>query len=120
MRAKVEALPDDPGKVALTYGPVTLAAALGRANIQIESLQGIQCSGRWNWPLPETLPVLTAVDRPVAGWLQPVAGKPLTFQIPPDAVSEPVTLVASWRANTQRYTQYFDGYRQSRHKRKAQ
>jgi uncharacterized protein len=112
MRAKVKALPDDPNKVALTYGPVTLAAALGRANIQVENLQGrdVRSSRRWDWPLPKTLPVLTALDRPVADWLQPVAGKPLTFQIPPDAVSEPVTLVACWRANTQRYAQYLDAF----------
>ena len=109
MRPRLEPLPDDPSKVAITYGPVTLAAALGRDNILVENLQGPPCAARWNWPLPESLPVLTALDRPVESWLKPVEGKPLTFLVSSDAASAPVTMIPCWRANTQRNAEYLDG-----------
>ncbi|WP_197231393.1 glycoside hydrolase family 127 protein [Novipirellula artificiosorum] len=109
MRPRLERLPDDPTKVAITHGPVVLAAALGRDNIEIADLQGGGSAARWKWPLPD-VPALTALDRPLESWLKPVDDKTLTFRIGTDAATAALTLLPSWRGITQRYAQYLDGY----------
>ena len=61
MRLRLEAMPDNPGRIALLCGPIVLAAQLGDT-------------------LPDPLggvPVLLTADRQVEHWLHPVPKRPL-------------------------------------------
>src|SRR6201999_2754531 len=60
-----EALPDNPNRFAVMWGPLVLAGGLGPGG------------GRGQGP---EAPVFVAPEQPVANWLKPVEGKPGTFR----------------------------------------
>ena len=66
---RTEPTPDNPGRVALMWGPLVLAGDLGPER---------ERRGGGGQPAP-TIPSFVS-DRAVTDWLKPVAGKPGDFQ----------------------------------------
>ncbi len=103
MDLRLERLPDDPKIAAFLYGPIVLAAPLGK-----ESLTADKINGKYG---PEGDPVAVPklhvpVNDPNA-WIKPVAGKPLTFRT--EGVGKPgdVTLVPFYKLFDERYSIYW-------------
>jgi DUF1680 family protein len=93
LRLRTEAMPDNPKRIALLYGPLVLAADLG-AN-----------SG----PLPRT-PVLVTGDRPIGEWLVRAPGKDLAFQTKGIARPAELTFRPFFELHHNRYATYFDEF----------
>ncbi|HNT89592.1 MAG TPA: glycoside hydrolase family 127 protein, partial [Candidatus Hydrogenedentes bacterium] len=91
MRVHTEAMPDNPRRVALLYGPIVLAGALGETE-----------------RAPNRMPVLITDDQPVAAWLKPVAGEPLTFVTDGVGHPEDLRLIPFFRMHHQRHVVYWD------------
>jgi hypothetical protein len=110
MALHVEALPDDPHVQALMYGPVVLAGDLG-----VEGLEGVKRYGPSAPPLGRvsSINVPTFVANSPADVLarvNPVAGKPLTFQTKGLGRPNDVTLVPLYKTFEPRYTVYWTIY----------
>ncbi len=71
---KLEPLADNPGRVAILWGPLVLAGDLGPER-QFEGRRG----RRGESPVDEQVPVFVAADKPVAEWLKPVGDTPGHF-----------------------------------------
>lgn len=74
---RLEALPDNPHRASLVWGPLVLAGDLGPEPERVQDQNDEARPART--PLP-TVPVFVAADQPVAAWLKPVAGTPGRFQ----------------------------------------
>ena len=92
---RLEALPDNPRRAAVLYGPTVLAGELGP-----EDEAGV--GGLVN------VPVLVTGDRPPAAWLKSVAGRPSTFRTRGVGRPREVTLYPFHRVHGRRYTVYWD------------
>lgn len=92
MDVYTETMPDNPDRVALLYGPVVLAAQLGK--VPPDPVYGT--------------PVLLTADRDPEAWLRPVPEEPLLFQT--DAVGQPFDFMLKPFFSTydQYYSVYFD------------
>lgn len=90
MELRTEAMPDNPKRVALMYGPLVLAANLGPSR---------------DWP---RIPVLVTGDQPVSQWLQKVPGKELTFKTKGTGRPSELTFQPFYTIHTDRYATYFD------------
>jgi uncharacterized protein len=99
MSLRLEALPDNPARAAILYGPVLLAGEVGDDE---ENDKG----------LPVFVPVLVAGNRPVAEWVKPVAGEPLTFRTVETGSPRDVTLYPFYRMHGKRYSVYWDLFTQ--------
>ncbi|RYG49065.1 glycoside hydrolase family 127 protein [bacterium] len=94
MALRTEAMPDDPKRVAVLYGPVVLAADLGPEKSP--------------WP---RVPVLVADGAQPASWLEPVSGKPLTFRTKGGAGRpDELTFRPFSSLHHERYATYFDEF----------
>jgi len=95
MSLRLEAMPDNPKRVAIMYGPFVLAGELGPENDP--------GAGE-----PMYVPVLLTSGRPVEEWVKPVAGKTNTFKL--DNVGRPrdVELYPFYNMHEKRYTIYWD------------
>ena len=94
---RLEAMPDNPGRVAVCYGPLVLAGDLGPAD---DSLAGD----------PLYVPGLVTAGRDPSAWLVPSPGEPNTFLTegvgrPEDAVLRPL-----YKLYDRNYTVYWDVY----------
>jgi hypothetical protein len=107
MNLRLEPMPDNPTRAAICYGPVVLAGELGREEIKPPMPYAIKQSDFFKVKQPP-MPVFLTEGRPVTDWVQPVPGKPLTFQT--KGVSQPkdITLVAFHTLSPQRYSIYWD------------
>jgi DUF1680 family protein len=94
-----EALPDNPNRLAVMWGPLVLAGDLGQA------LTGPQA--REQRPAP---PVLVASASQPAGWLKPVEGKPGTFHTSGVGLKEEINFVPFYQLPRRRYAVYWDVY----------
>jgi hypothetical protein len=94
-----EALPDNPNRFAVMWGPLVLAGDLGPA-LTFEQARG---------PRAE-VPVLVAADQPVANWLKPVEGKPGTFRTAGVGLKEEIDFVPFYELPRHRYAVYWDMY----------
>ncbi len=95
MSLRLEALPDNPDRAAILYGPVLLAGELGPED---EGGAGGMVF----------VPVMLAGNRPVAEWVRPVAGSPLTFRTSGAGRPHDVTLYPFYRMHGRRYSVYWD------------
>lgn len=92
---RLEAMPDDPNRVAVFHGPLVLAGELG-------PLDDPRAQDA------DYVPVLITGGRPAASWLSPVAGAAGSFRT--SGVGEPrdVTLKPFFRVHDRRYSVYWD------------
>lgn len=95
MSLRLEALPDNPNRAAMLYGPILLAGELGPED---EGGAGGMVF----------VPVMLSENRPVAEWVKPVAGSPLTFRTSGAGRPHDVTLYPFYRMHDKRYSVYWD------------
>ena len=95
MSPRLEAMPDNPGRVAVLFGPAVLAGDLGPAD---DPKSGD----------PDYVPVLVTGGKPPAEWLKPDAGKPLTFRTAGVGRPRDVALRPVWLTGSRRYAVYWD------------
>lgn len=107
MALRVEPTPDLPQRVAICYGPVALAAALGTDGMPPQGPYGKSDSGAWG-PPPMPPPALVGAEGPVNDWLRPVPGQPLTFRTVGVGRPAEQTLIPLFRTQHQRFTAYWD------------
>jgi DUF1680 family protein len=94
MAIRTEAMPDDPKRIALLYGPAVLAADLGPV-------------GR---DRPRT-PVLVTEDRPPTDWLRRAPGNDLEFKTAGVGRPDPsLTFKPFYEIYQDRYAVYFDEF----------
>lgn len=93
MSLHIEYMPDNKNKGAILFGPIVLAAELGKKTDSKEN---------------PSVPALKGNPAKIAKWLKPVEGKPLTFRSEGAGQPEEVTLSPLFRNSDQHYTVYFD------------
>ena len=93
MTLHIEYMPDDSKKGAIMYGPIVLAAELGK---KMEGKTSVK------------VPALTGNPENLISWLKPVDGMPLTFCTAATDCKEKLFLSPLFRCNDQYYTVYFD------------
>jgi uncharacterized protein len=98
------AMPDDPDLVAFLYGPLVLAGKLGGEGLTDENTHTAQNWYRFEGELP-TVPNMQVTSDNINDWLQPVPGKPMTFQT--TCLEDPVELVPYHQLFDQRYGVYW-------------
>jgi len=109
MRLRLEAMPDNPSRAAICYGPVVLAGALGTEKMEPPRPYAVQQSDFFEKEVPpRPMPVLLAAGRPVEEWVEPVPGQPLTFRTKGVGQPADLTLVAFYKLPPQRYSLYWD------------
>ena len=97
---------DNPDHVAVMYGPVVLAAAMGRENFPKDDHFADQNSP--NATLAPVAPVLVSAKDTPASWLTPLSGKPLNFHTVGVARPAELTLMPFYDIHHERYSIYFD------------
>jgi hypothetical protein len=95
---------DDPSMVAVMYGPIVLAAQMGRDNFP-RSDHFTDQNAPNNYPAPAAPVIVSAADDP-ASWLKSVEGKPLTFATQGTAKPGDVTFIPFYTLAHERYTIY--------------
>ena len=93
MSLRLEAMPDNPRRVAVLYGPTVLAGELGDAN-QMSSVT--------------LTPALLVTESEPAEWLKPVANQPATFRTANAGRPNEFTLYPFYRMHHKRYAVYWD------------
>jgi hypothetical protein len=83
-RLEAVELPGDPEHVALCYGPIVLAARLGREGLDAAHLRAPPTAPRSvpEYPLDAVaVPTMSPDIRSPERWLEPIPGKPLEFRV---------------------------------------
>jgi DUF1680 family protein len=108
MSIRTEALPGAPGTVAILYGPIVLAGALGSAGIAPGS-DLIVSERDYGTVFPETaaVPTLAVAPEKLREHIVPVAGPPLTFRTVGIGRPDEVTLMPYFRIAHQHYNLYW-------------
>jgi len=94
MKLRTEAMPDNPKRIALMWGPVVLAADLGPSR----------------GPAPR-IPVLVTDGKPISDWLEPT-GKPMEWTTKGTGRPADLTFRPFYTHTQNRYAVYFDDYTQ--------
>lgn len=105
-----EAMPDDPTKVAILYGPLVLAGQLGSAGLKDPMPYADNDQGAYFRVSDPRVPVLVPASQPLDSWLKPVAGQPLTFRTAGAGRPNDVTLKPFYSTYFGRYTVYWDTF----------
>ncbi|MDZ7739267.1 MAG: DUF6805 domain-containing protein [Bacteroidales bacterium] len=92
---RLEAMPDNPGRVAIMHGPVVLAGDLGPER-DPEAYD------------PTYVPVLITENRPPEEWLTPVDGEPNTFIMSDVGQPRDVKLKPFFETHNRRYSIFWD------------
>ena len=107
-----EALPDNPNRFAVMWGPLVLAGDLGP---EIPEKQA-----RRNGSAEESAPVLVADDQRAGKWLKAVEGKPGTFVTSGVGLKTEITFVPFYQLPRRRYAIYWDMYTPEEWKKKSE
>jgi len=109
MSLHLEAMPDDPGTIALLYGPIVLAGDLGKEGLSPEVQYGPSAPplGRIK---PVEIPAFIGDVKDVLRKVKPVAGAPLTFRTEGLGRPQDVTLLPFYKVFGTRYTVYWRVY----------
>ena len=105
-----EAMPDDPAKVAILYGPLVLAGQLGGEGVKDPAPYAANDQGAYFHISDPRVPVLVTSNQPLDSWLKPVAGQPLTFRTSGAGRPNDVTLKPFYSTYFGRYTVYWDTF----------
>ena len=100
MSLRTEAMPDNPHRVAILYGPVVLAGDLGPVHPD--------AAGETADAAGPTVPVLVTGGRPVGEWVEPVEGAALVFRTAGVGRPADVTLRPLYAFHDRRYAVYWD------------
>jgi len=100
MALRTEAMPDEPNRVAVLYGPILLAGDLGP--IHPEASGATAADGKTPGP------VLVTDGKPVGEWVEPVADAPLAFKTAGVGRPRDVTLRPFFGYHDRRYAVYWD------------
>jgi DUF1680 family protein len=106
MRLRLEAMPDDDKRVAILYGPIVLAGALGTEDMP-EGGAFSQDQRTYLGLDAPPVPTLAAEAARVSEWVEPL-DEPLTFRTVGVGRPHDVTLIPFYDAHHQRYTVYWD------------
>lgn len=101
---RTEALPDDPHRVAVFFGPLLLCGQLEPIDPSQQLLKDSPQSGGKD----SAAPTLLVGDRPVEQWIAPVAGAPLTFATHNAGLAEDLQLVPFYEQTGRRYMVYWE------------
>jgi len=108
MRLYAAPMPDDPGLLAVMYGPLVLAGRLGRDGLDAAHLRAGPTRPRTvpEYPLPPvSAPAITTAALDPTGWLEPLAGRSLAFRTTGQA--QPLTLEPLNAIFDERYAVYW-------------
>jgi DUF1680 family protein len=98
-------MPDDKSVVAMMYGPLVLAGQLGSEGLTSEN---VHTSNNW-YRFPQerivAAPPLNVDSDNINDWIEPVAGKPLTFRT--IGQSNEITLLPFYELFNQKYVIYW-------------
>ena len=109
MRLRLVPMPDNPARAAICYGSIVLAGELGTANMEPPKPYAVKQSDFFTAKdTPPPMPVLLAAGRPVEEWVEPVAGRPLTFRTKGVGQPKDIELVAFYTLPPQRFSLYWD------------
>jgi len=95
-----EAMPDNPKRIALMYGPLVLAGDLGEGDKRIPD------------------PVLVVEDKPLEKWLQPVTGQANTYKTKGIALPKDLTVKPFYKLYDTPYIVYWDKFTPAEWKKK--
>ncbi|MGC9330089.1 MAG: beta-L-arabinofuranosidase domain-containing protein, partial [Candidatus Hinthialibacter sp.] len=98
MTLRTEAMPDNPNRAAIFYGPILLAGDLGP--IQEEESEQTRS------------PVFVTGNREVSQWIERDESKPLTFRTTGAGRPEDVVLKPFYQTHHRRYSVYWDFFTQ--------
>lgn len=112
MHLRLESMPDKSSRSAILYGPIVLAGALGTADMPKNGAFADSDVEYAEWPTP-SVPVLVGDTGAVSEWIKPLAGDPLTFHTLGAGRPNDVVLKPFFRTNNERYTVYWDFFRES-------
>lgn len=110
MSLHTEAMPDDPTKIAILYGPLVLAGQLGSDGIKAPMPYATNDQGAYFHVSDPRVPVLIPPDKPLTSWIKPVPGQPLTFRTIGAAQPHEVGLKPFYSTYFERYTVYWDTF----------
>jgi hypothetical protein len=95
---RTEPLPDNPGRMALLWGPLVLAGDLG---------PDLRQDDEENMPAPSA-PALVVAKKPVEQWLKPEAGKPGWFKTSDVGLSQDIEFAPFYELPRRKYSVYWD------------
>jgi hypothetical protein len=104
MTLRTEALPGNPDSMAILYGPIVLAGELGTNNMPSPYARNQTDLNRVAAP---EAPVLVCDRNNLLKRVEPVAGRPLTFQTKGIGQPQDVTLIPFYQMHHQRYSVYW-------------
>ncbi len=106
----LEALPDNPERAAIMWGPLVLAGDLGPIPPRRPRGERAQAAAVPQTPAPArpTTPVLVTGEKSVDRWVAPVEGKPGDFKTSGVGRDRDVDLVPFYRLQRRIYTVYWD------------
>ncbi len=109
MNLHLETLPGAANNVAVLYGPLVLAGALGTENLPDVYLNDMSTltAPVNQWPVPE-VPVLMGTPEEVLAKMEAVTGKALAFQTKGNGRPHDVVLMPFYQVHHQRYTVYWE------------
>jgi DUF1680 family protein len=108
MRLHAEPLPGAADHIALLYGPIVLAGALGTENMPNVYLEDPNTrNAAVNWHPAPPVPPLQGSAQSVLEELHPVAGQPLTYQLSGVGLPHAVQILPFYKLHHQRYTVYW-------------
>ncbi len=110
MRLHQEAMPDDPTKVAILYGPLVLAGQLGNEGLAAPIPYAANDQGAYFHVSDPRVPVLVTANKPLDSWIKPVARQPLTFRTAGAGRPNDITLKPFYSTYFGRYTVYWDTF----------
>lgn len=98
---RIEALPDNPNRVAILWGPLVLA---GKMSLEPDDLSppGSHLENL------KSIPVFVSAGVPVADWLKPVAGQPGVFRTVGVGRDREVEMIPFYQLHRRRYGVYWD------------
>ncbi len=103
MSLRIETIPDDHTLQAAMFGPLVLAGRLGTEGLTKSMFYSDYDTSPGGDPTP--VPAIASSANDPVGWLEPVAGEPLTFQTV--GQSRKISLVPLYKLIGERYAVYW-------------
>jgi uncharacterized protein len=103
-----EALPDNPGRVALMWGPLVLAGDLGPEDMPRTTLDDLS-----------VVPVFVTAEKSLDRWIKPIEGKPGHFKTDGVGKDRDIELMPFYELQRRTYAAYWDIYTPDEWKKKS-